>query len=124
MLALVAAIGRIPPPKGLSIGKAILKAKTLPDLYNVMQKHGVSIDERCSVDVFVNECPSKLIVTKTSIKVRIDIVNEQGVASQPQFRFEFKPDNIASFTNAMVNALKLRELEQMNRRLLQIIKMN
>ncbi|MDI5832558.1 hypothetical protein OCF84_21445 (plasmid) [Shewanella xiamenensis] len=112
------------PPMGISIEKTNLKGKTLDELYGKMQKHGISIDERCSVDVFVNECPSKLIISKNSIKARIDIVNEQGIASQPQFRFEFNVDNIASFTNAMVNALKLRELEQMNRRFLQLIKMN
>ncbi|BDA63077.1 hypothetical protein [Shewanella xiamenensis] len=110
------------PPKGMSIGKATLKAKTLPELYQKMQEHGVSIDNRCSVENFVNECPSKLMISKNCIKARIDVVNEQGVASQPQFRFEFQAGNISSFTNAMVNALKLREIENMNRRFMQIIK--
>jgi len=110
------------PPKGLSIGKATIKAKTLSELYEKMKEHGVSIDGRCSVENFVNECPSKLIISKNCIKARIDIVNEQGIASQPQFRFEFQVGNVASFTNAMVNALRLRELESMNRRFMQIIK--
>lgn len=110
------------PPKGVDIGKRMLKAKTLAGLYESMQRHGVDVDARCDEKSFVNECPSKLIISNDAVTARIRIVDDRGVDSMPSLRFEFNQDSVVSFTSAMVGALRVLEVEKVNNRLNQLVK--
>lgn len=111
------------PPKGVGLkGKRLLKSKTLPALYDAMRLHGVDVDSRCDITAFVNESPSKLAIGEGAVTARVMVTDDLGVTSMPSFRFEFKADDVASFTSAIKGALNILEVEKMNNRLNQLVK--